>query len=49
VGKEVILCTAFENLINSQTVKKVNISFHEENNAADVEFPMQIFAKSLCN
>jgi len=48
VGKAVILCTAFENFLGSQATKNVNITFHEENNAADVEFPMKISAKSLC-
>jgi hypothetical protein len=31
VGKDVILCTAFENFVSAQVVKKINISFHEEN------------------
>jgi hypothetical protein len=35
VGKDVIFCAAFENPVDSQAVKKVNIFFHEENNAAD--------------
>jgi len=45
VGKDVILCTAFENFVGAQAVKKINISFHEENNAADVKFPNEDMLK----
>ncbi len=43
VGKDVIFCAAFENPVDSQAVKKVNIFFHEENNAAD--FPWKYLQK----
>jgi hypothetical protein len=49
VGRDVMLCTAFENLIGSQAIKKVNISLLEENNTSGIEFPIKISAKNLYN